>query len=132
MNTIAAISTAPGVGGIAVIRVSGPDAITFSTSVFRSKRSLKEFESHTVHYGTITAADGSDIDDCVVTVFKAPHSFTGEDTVEIACHGSQYIQQSILKALLNVGCRMAEPGEFTALVGNASDNLTLKSKFILK
>lgn len=113
MNTIAAISTAPGVGGIAVIRVSGPDAIGFCSSIFRSKRSLKEFESHTVHYGTITDADGSDIDDCVVTLFKAPHSFTGEDTVEIACHGSQYIQQSILKSLIAKGCRMAEPGEFT-------------------
>jgi len=112
-NTICAISTAPGVGGIAVIRVSGPDAISFCSSIFRSKRSLKEFESHTVHYGTVIAADGTDIDDCVVTIFKAPHSFTGEDTVEIACHGSQYIQQSILKTLIKVGCSMALPGEFT-------------------
>lgn len=113
MNTICAISTAPGVGGIAVIRVSGPDAITFSSSIFRSKRPLKEFDTHTVHYGTVVAADGSEIDDCVVTLFKGPHSFTGEDTVEIACHGSQYIQQSILKALIAAGCSMAQPGEFT-------------------
>ncbi|MCQ2360267.1 MAG: tRNA uridine-5-carboxymethylaminomethyl(34) synthesis GTPase MnmE [Paludibacteraceae bacterium] len=113
MNAIAAISTAPGVGGIAVIRVSGPDAIDICSTIFRSKRSLKEFESHTVHYGTVTASDGSDIDDCVLTIFKAPHSYTGEDTVEIACHGSVFIQQSILKALIANGCRMAEPGEFT-------------------
>lgn len=113
METICAISTAPGVGGIAVIRVSGPDATTVSSKVFRSKSSLKDFESHTVHYGTVCASDGSDIDDCVVTVFRAPHSYTGEDTVEIACHGSQFIQQNILKSLLSAGCRMAEPGEFT-------------------
>ncbi len=113
MNTICAISTPAGVGGIAVIRVSGPDATAICASVFRSKKSLKDFKSHTAHYGTVLDSDGNDIDDCVVTTFLAPHSFTGEDTVEIACHGSVYIQQSIIKALIKAGCRMAEPGEFT-------------------
>lgn len=113
MNTICAISTPAGVGGIAVIRVSGPDAVSVCGTLFHGRKNLSDCKSHTVHYGTVTNHDGFDIDDCVITIFRAPHSFTGEDTVEISCHGSQYIQHSILKALLNAGAAMAKPGEFT-------------------
>lgn len=113
MNTICAISTAAGVGGIAVIRVSGPEAFCICDSIFKGRKTIAEFKSNTAHYGTVFSKDGHDIDDCVVTKFNNPHSFTGEDTVEIACHGSVFIQQSILKALIEAGCRMAEPGEFT-------------------
>lgn len=113
MNTICALSTAPGVGGIAVIRVSGPDAVAVCNRVFCGRHKVSDFVSHTAHYGTVLASDGSDLDDCVLTLFRGPHSFTGEDTVEIACHGSQYIQQGILKSLLAAGAVMAAPGEFT-------------------
>ncbi|MBO7367610.1 MAG: tRNA uridine-5-carboxymethylaminomethyl(34) synthesis GTPase MnmE [Paludibacteraceae bacterium] len=113
MSTICAISTPAGVGGIAVIRISGPDAVSVCGNLFHGKKNLADCKSHTVHYGTVTIPEGSDIDDCVITVFRAPRSFTGEDTVEIACHGSVYIQQNIIKALLDAGCAMAQPGEFT-------------------
>ena len=107
-NTICAISTPNGVGGIAVIRVSGDDAVAAVDSLFNGRQPLTEAKGYSVHYGTIT-----DLDDVLVTVFRAPHSFTGEDVVEIACHGSLYIQQELLRRLIAAGCRMAEPGEFT-------------------
>lgn len=112
-TTICAISTPAGTGGIAVIRVSGSNALYICGLHFRSRTPIQDFKSHTAHYGTFTDSNGLDIDDCVVTVFHAPNSFTGEDTVEISCHGSVYIQQSIIKALLDAGCAMAQPGEFT-------------------
>ena len=114
-NTIAAISTAPGVGGIAVIRVSGSDAFNVADAVFRSANKLNPVSSqsaNTVVFGTIEEA-GELIDEVLVTVFRAPHSFTGENVVEIACHGSVYVQQKILMLLLSKGCRLAMPGEFT-------------------
>jgi len=114
-NTIAAISTAPGVGGIAVIRVSGSDAFNVADAVFRSANKLNPVSSqsaNTVMFGTIEEA-GELIDEVLVTVFRAPHSFTGENVVEIACHGSVYVQQKILMLLLSKGCRLAMPGEFT-------------------
>lgn len=115
-NTICAISTAPGVGGIAVIRVSGPDAISYTDRIFKSVKqnfSLKEAKGQSLVYGDICNEDGSILDNVLVSVFRNPHSFTGEDTTEISCHGSLYIQQQILQMLLSVGCRMALPGEFT-------------------
>lgn len=113
--TICAISTAPGAGGIAVIRVSGPDAITICNSIFVPKSEGKDLltqKAYTVRYGSI-CRDGEAIDDVVVALFRAPHSFTGEDTVEITCHGSVYIQQQILQLLIRQGCRSALPGEYT-------------------
>lgn len=108
METICAISTPQGIGGIAVIRVSGKDAVAIVDSIFSGKKTLKEASGYSAHYGKI-----SDIDDVIVTLYRAPHSFTGEDIAEISCHGSLYIQQAILQQLLDSGCRMAEAGEFT-------------------
>ena len=115
-NTIAAISTAPGIGGIAVIRVSGKEAIALSDGIFRSKKkdvSLLSQPAFTISFGDIIDADNQVIDEVLVSVFRAPHSFTGEDVVEISCHGSLFIQQEILRLLVDKGCRLAGPGEFT-------------------
>ncbi|MDD6209821.1 MAG: tRNA uridine-5-carboxymethylaminomethyl(34) synthesis GTPase MnmE [Bacteroidales bacterium] len=113
-DTICAISTAPGVGGIAVIRVSGKEAIAICDKVFRPLKGepLSGRSSHTLCYGTVIE-NGNSIDDVVVSVFRAPHSFTGEDTIELSCHGSLYIQQQLLQLLIKNGCRAAQAGEFT-------------------
>ena len=112
MKTICAISTAPGVGGIAVIRISGQNAIPLADKVFRGRHLLADTPANTIRYGE--AVNGSEVlDNVLCSVFRAPHSFTGEDTVEIACHGSQYVQQAIVRALIDAGCALAEPGEFT-------------------
>ena len=102
-------------GGIAVIRISGTNAIIITDRIFytANKKKLSEAKPNTAHYGTIADENGTPIDDVVVTLFIAPHSFTGEDTVEISCHGSIYIQQQIISLLLRAGCRLAQPGEFT-------------------
>lgn len=112
-NTICAISTAPGIGGIAVVRVSGPEAISITDSVFCGKRQLAKVHAGSVVFGEIHMADGSVLDEVLVSVFRAPHSFTGEDVVEISCHGSRYVQRTLLSLLIDNGCRMAEPGEYT-------------------
>lgn len=112
-TTICAISTAPGVGGIAVIRVSGKQAICLSDKIFKAKKSLLEQSSDMAVFGRIVDSEAKVIDEVIVTVFRAPHSFTGEDVVEISCHGSLYIQQEIVRLLLAQGCVMAGPGEFT-------------------
>lgn len=115
-TTITAISTAPGVGGIAVIRVSGKDAISNSNHIFRSKKksfSLLDQTANTISFGSIVNAKDETIDEILVALFRAPHSFTGEDVVEISCHGSVYVQQQILHLLLENGCVLAQPGEFT-------------------
>lgn len=116
-STICAISTAAGAGGIAVIRVCGEEAFTVVDKIFRSKRkndSLKNQKPYTVGYGTINDVKTNEtIDEVLVTVFHAPHSFTGDNTVEIACHGSIYVQQEILRLLVDNGCHLAQPGEFT-------------------
>ncbi|MDR2622420.1 MAG: tRNA uridine-5-carboxymethylaminomethyl(34) synthesis GTPase MnmE [Dysgonamonadaceae bacterium] len=114
-STICAVSTPAGQGGIAVIRVSGPEAITICSKIFipaRQTKTLEKQEPYTVNLGKIVS--GAEIlDEVIIAVFRAPHSFTGEDTVEINCHGSVYIQQEILKLLLANGCTLAAPGEFT-------------------
>ena len=150
---IAAIATAPGTGGIAVIRISGPDAFTITDTIFRArnpKRTIATAEAYTMLFGNIIDVNrqqsidnsrdaaccvlsvndrntnpNSDcrpstvdcrhniVDEVVVAIFRAPHSFTGENTVEISCHGSIYIQQEILRLLISAGARMAGPGEFT-------------------
>ena len=112
MHTIAAISTPAGTGGIAVVRVSGNDALSLVDRLFRGKHALREARGYSVHYGELRSGEEV-IDEVLCTVFRAPHSFTGEDTVEIACHGSVYIQQAVMQALIEVGARMAGPGEFT-------------------
>ena len=120
-DTIAAIATPPGTGALAIVRVSGPGAVAVADAVFRGRGSLRTAASHTAHYGAIVrvpddrsgAGAGEVIDDVVATVFRAPASYTGDDTVEITCHGSNLVAATIVGALLNEGARNAEPGEFT-------------------
>jgi len=114
-STICAISTPPGIGGIAVIRLSGKEAIPVTEKIFQSpahEKRLTDQRANTLHFGVIKSGNEL-IDEVVVSLFKAPHSFTGEDIVEITCHGSVYIQQMILQLLISNGARMAKPGEFT-------------------
>jgi tRNA modification GTPase len=114
-STICAISTSPGMGAIAVIRLSGEEAISIADKLFRSPqkgKSLMEQKANTLHFGQIVY-DGEVVDEVVVSLFRAPHSFTGEDIVEISCHGSVYVQQKILEILAENGARLARPGEFT-------------------
>ena len=112
MEPICAISTAYGTGGIAVIRVSGEKSISIVDTLFVGRSPLGETPANSVRYGQIVR-EGEVLDDVLCSVFRAPHSFTGEETVEIACHGSIYIQQTLLQWLIDAGCRAAEPGEFT-------------------
>jgi tRNA modification GTPase len=113
--TICAIATSPGMGAIATIRLSGEKAIEIADSVFHSPKSNKKLvgqKPNTLHFGSIS--DGNElVDEVIISIFKAPHSFTGEDVIEITCHGSVYIQQRILQLLISKGARMALPGEFT-------------------
>ena len=113
-STICALATPAG-GAIAVIRLSGSDAINIVDKVFVSKsnHSLTEAKPQTLHFGHLTNQDGEVIDDVLVSVFRSPHSYTGEDAVEISCHGSRYIIKTILETLIKEGCRQAAPGEYT-------------------
>ena len=113
-NTICAISTPAGVGGIAVIRVSGKNAFEICDNIFisQSGKKLAEQKGYTIHFGQIKKGENT-IDEVLMSVFRAPHSFTGEDCVEIACHGSLYIQQEVLQLLLENGATLAQAGEFT-------------------
>ncbi len=110
-DTILAPATAPG-GALAVIRISGNNAFAVCDRVFRGRSPLAEAQGYTVHYGRIVDGDRT-IDDVLATVFRAPHSYTGENSVELSCHGSSYIVSEILQLLLAAGGRMATPGEFT-------------------
>jgi len=115
-DTICALATANGMGAIAVIRVSGPEAITKVAQIYQSKfnkkKSLIDADSHTIHLGYIL--DGETIiDEALFSVFKNPHSYTGEDVIEISTHGSIYIQQKVLELLNKIGIRNANPGEYT-------------------
>ncbi len=109
---IAAIATPVGEGGIAVIRVSGKDAISQVNEAFRGKDLTKQ-DSHTVHFGKIVDQDGNVVDEVLATLFHAPKSYTGEETVEISCHGGVLVTQAVLEAMLDLGIKSAEPGEFT-------------------
>ena len=113
-DTIVALATPSGAGAIAVIRLSGSEAIAIATGLFHSARAkeLSSQKTHTVHLGQIKDGDRI-IDEVLATIFKNPHSYTGEDVVEFSCHGSHYIQQEIIQLCLRSGCRMASPGEFT-------------------
>lgn len=113
-ETIVALATAPGTGAIAVIRLSGENAINIAASLFHSVsgKDLSKQKSHTIHLGHLK--DGTRIvDEVLATVFHNPNSYTGEDVVEFSCHGSPYIQQEIIQLCIKKGCRMAQPGEFT-------------------
>lgn len=113
-DTIVALATPSGAGAIAIIRVSGKDALTIAASVFESVsgKDLLKQKTHTIHLGHIV--DGTKVyDQVLLSIFKGPNSYTGENVVEISCHGSTYIQQQIIQLLLRKGCKMAEPGEFT-------------------
>lgn len=112
MSTITAISTPHGTGGIAVVRLSGPQAFEIADRAWKGAP-LAEAATHTAHLGTITDADGSALDQAVATVFRAPRSFTGEDTVEFSVHGSKWIQRKVVERLIALGARAAEPGEFS-------------------
>lgn len=111
-TTIVAVSTPPGQGGIAIVRLSGKDAIGIGDRVWRGKR-LKECADHTVHLGELTKTTGETLDTAVATIFKGPHSFTGEDTVEFAIHGSPWVQKETVALLIEAGASPAGPGEFT-------------------
>ena len=119
MDTIAAISTPQGVGGIGVVRISGSNALSVADKIFvpysvkkDGVKSLSDMKGYTAKYGKITDS-GEFIDDAVVLVFRAPHSYTGEDVVEISCHGGMYITRRVLRLVLENGALPAEPGEFT-------------------
>lgn len=109
-DTICAIATATG-GAIGLIRVSGPEAIDITSRVF--SRDIRQSKTHTIHFGTIVDPTGSVVDEVLVSVFRSPHSYTGEESVEISCHGSRYILGRILQLLIDSGCRQARGGEFT-------------------
>ncbi len=113
-DNIVALATPSGTGAIAVIRVSGPDAITLVDKLFKSikDKKLVEQKSHTIHLGHIVDQEKV-LDEALVSIFKGPHSYTGENVVEISCHGSPFIQQQIIQLLLRNGCRSASAGEFT-------------------
>ena len=110
-DTIVALATPPGIGAIGVIRISGKEAISIANEIFPSKN-LTQQPSHTLHVGYIKL-NGQTLDEAVVSIFRAPKSYTGEDVVEISCHGSPYVQQQVLEACTSEGARLAKPGEFT-------------------
>jgi len=113
-DTIIALATPSGAGAIAIIRVSGPDALNIVAPLFKakSKKDLAQQATHTLHLGNVMDGERT-IDEVLASVFRAPKSYTGEETVELSCHGSPYIQQEIIQLLIRKGCRSAEAGEFT-------------------
>ena len=112
-DTIVALSTPPGAGALAVVRLSGPAAVPYTATLF-TKKNLAVQPGHTLHYGTLRDPEsGAVLDEVVVSLYQAPRSFTREDVVEISCHGSDYVVQQVLAALLRQGARLAEAGEFT-------------------
>ena len=108
-DTICALATAPG-GAIGIIRISGPQSLEILSRVFT--KDLSQAQPNTIHYGHIK--NGAQIiDEVMVSLYRSPHSYTGEDSVEISCHGSRYILNKVLELLISNGCRMANPGEYT-------------------
>lgn len=112
-DIIAAIATPPGNSALAIIRLSGKDCIKLADKIFQGKKSLSASETHTIHYGKILDKERNKIDDVLVSIFKAPHSYTGEESVEISHHGNPIISQQIIASILQHEARVAEPGEFT-------------------
>lgn len=111
-NTIIALATPKGEGAIAVIRLSGNEAINIVDKIFEARKKLSDQKSHTLHFGKIVF-ENKIIDEVVVSLYKSPHSYTGENVVEISCHGSQYIIQQIIEICVKLGAQYAKPGEFT-------------------
>jgi len=111
-DTISAISTPPGIGGISIIRISGENAINVLSKSYKGKIAPKDFKTHSIYFGEIFDANQL-VDEVLVSVFIAPHSYTGEDVIEISCHGGNFVTQRILQIILRNGARMALPGEFT-------------------
>ena len=113
-DTICAPATVPGTGAISVIRVSGPEALTIADMVIKCRKGcISDAPGYTIKFGTVHVADGEILDEVLVSIFRAPHSYTGENSVEISCHASSYIVSSIMDLLFSAGARAAEPGEFT-------------------
>ncbi|MGE5804870.1 MAG: tRNA uridine-5-carboxymethylaminomethyl(34) synthesis GTPase MnmE, partial [Ignavibacteria bacterium] len=121
-DTITAIATPPGCGAISIIRVSGVQTFDIADKIFSGQIKISEAGSHTVHYGRIINSTG-DIDDVLISIFKTPHSYTGEDSIEISTHGNPLILKKIVELLVQSGARLAEPGEFTkrAFLNNRID-----------
>ncbi len=122
-DTIVALATPPGIGAISIIRLSGSKSISAADSIFSGKVKLANVPTHTIHYGNIHNSEGGLIDDVLVSIFRSPNSYTGEDSIEISTHGSPIIAQKIIKLLLEKDIRLAEPGEFTkrAFLNNRID-----------
>ncbi|MFO7275326.1 MAG: tRNA uridine-5-carboxymethylaminomethyl(34) synthesis GTPase MnmE, partial [Bacillota bacterium] len=114
-ETIAAIATGAGEGGIGIVRMSGPEAIQVADRIFRPRRGrpLASRRSHTVTYGWVVTPGGERVDEALALVMRGPHSYTGEDVVELQCHGGQLAVRRVLEQALRAGARLAEPGEFT-------------------
>jgi tRNA modification GTPase len=112
-DAIAAISTAPGRGAIAVVRLTGPEAVGIASGVYSGKEKLDRLDSHSVRYGRVFDSSGKLLDEVLIAVMRGPDSYTGEDVVEISCHGGLLASRLILNALVEAGARLAEPGEFT-------------------
>ncbi len=113
-DTIIAPATVPGSGAIALIRVSGPKAFEFTDAVVRFRKgNAASSEGYSIHFGTVFTQNGRELDDVLVSIFRAPHSYTGEDCTEISCHASRYITGEIIRLFIDAGARYAEPGEFT-------------------
>lgn len=121
-DTIVAPATAPGQAALAVLRLSGPQAIAIADTLWRGK-SLAQADSHTAHLGTVLDSRGLQLDQAVAVVYRAPRSFTGQDSVELTIHGSMYVRRELLNTLIKAGARLAEPGEFTrrAFLGGRLD-----------
>ena len=111
-DTIAAISTGMSNSGIGIVRISGENAFQVIDRIYKGKEKLSDAESHTIHYGFIKNGEET-VDEVLVSIMRAPRTFTGEDTVEINCHGGVYVQKRVLETVIQNGVRPAEPGEFT-------------------
>ena len=122
-DTIAAIATAPGTGGIGIIRISGPDALSLLRQIFRPYKPHSTFASHRLYYGTVNSTAGQALDEALAVFMRAPHTYTCEDVVELHCHGSYVVLQEVLRTVLELGARAAEQGEFTkrAFLGGRID-----------
>src|SRR5258708_5225010 len=112
-DTIAAVSTAPGEGAIALVRVSGANAVGVADKIFHGKEMPSRFEPHVQHFGEIFGPERRLIDQVMLSVHRAPASYTGEDLIEISCHGGMLVSAKVLEACLRAGARAARPGEFT-------------------
>jgi tRNA modification GTPase len=113
-DTICAPATVPGTGAISVIRVSGPEAHSIVDKVVKCKRgTISDSDGYTIRFGTVCNSDGTVIDEVLVSIFRCPYSYTGEDSVELSCHASSYIVSTVMELLYSAGARAAEPGEFT-------------------